>query len=43
MIERALASLALADEEVAPAVDWNEAVRRQEAVDRAARAGDGPA
>lgn len=35
VIERALASLSLQDHEVAPAVDWNEAVRRQEAVDRA--------
>jgi hypothetical protein len=31
--ERALASLALADEEVAPAIDWAEAQRRVDAVD----------
>ena len=36
VIERALASLALGDQEVAPAVDWNEALRRQRAIDRAA-------
>lgn len=36
VIERALASLELADAEVAPVVDWNEAQRRQEAVDRGA-------
>ncbi len=36
VIERALASLSLADHDVAPTVDWREAVRRQEAVDRAA-------
>ena len=33
VIERARASLELADAEVAPAIDWNEAARRQAAVD----------
>jgi hypothetical protein len=37
VIERALATLALEDQEVAPNIDWAEAVRRQEAIDRAAR------
>ncbi len=37
VVERALASLQLADHEVAPSVDWNVALRRQEAIDRAAR------
>lgn len=37
VIERAMASLALEDEEVAPVVDWSEAHRRQEEVDRRAR------
>jgi hypothetical protein len=37
VVERALASLQLADDEVAPSVDWNVAVRRQQAIDRAAR------
>ena len=36
VIERAVASLELADEEVAPEIDWAEALRRQEAVDRQA-------
>ncbi len=36
VIERAMASLALEDHDVAPAVDWQEAQRRQDAVDRAA-------
>jgi hypothetical protein len=36
VVERALASLALTDEEVAPAIDWREAARRTDAVDRAA-------
>jgi len=36
VIERAAASLELADEEVAPTIDWTEAQRRQAAVDRAA-------
>ncbi len=34
VIERALASLGLDDEGVAPSIDWQEAERRQEAVDR---------
>jgi hypothetical protein len=33
VVERALASLALVDEEVAPAIDWREAQRRTDAVD----------
>src|SRR4051812_31465200 len=37
VVERALASLELADAEVAPVIDWAEAQRRQEAVDAAAR------
>ena len=37
VVERALASLALDDEGVAPAIDWNEAARRVERVDDAAR------
>lgn len=37
VIERALASLQLEDAEVAPAIDWAEAARRQQAVDDAAR------
>lgn len=37
VVERALASLELADEEVAPTIDWAEAQRRQDAVDRASR------
>lgn len=36
VVERALASLALDDRDVAPVVDWDEAARRQEAVDRRA-------
>jgi hypothetical protein len=36
VVERALASLALADDEVAPAIDWREARRRTAAVDDAA-------
>lgn len=44
VIERALASLAMADEEVAPAIDWGVAHARQEAADREARAvGEGGA
>ena len=39
VIERAVASLALGDAEVAPTVDWSEAKRRQDAIDRAASAG----
>jgi hypothetical protein len=33
VVERAIASLELADAEVAPNIDWNEAMRRQQAVD----------
>jgi len=33
VVERALASLSLGDQEVAPVVDWQEAQRRQSAVD----------
>jgi hypothetical protein len=36
VIERARTSLELADEDVAPTIDWAEAQRRQDAVDRAA-------
>lgn len=36
VVERALASLALEDLDVAPIIDWQEAQRRQDAVDRAA-------
>jgi len=39
VIERARASLGLADADVAPAIDWREAMRRQDAVDRQARHG----
>ncbi len=37
VVERARASLALADAEVAPSIDWSVALARQEAIDRAAR------
>lgn len=37
VVARAEESLRLADEEVAPAIDWAEARRRQDAVDRSAR------
>jgi hypothetical protein len=37
VIERALASLALEDEEVAPAIDWAEANAVQDEIDRQAR------
>jgi len=37
VVERARLSLELADEEVAPAVDWTVAMQRQAAIDRAAR------
>ena len=37
VVERALASLELADADVAPVIDWTEAQRRQDAVDAAAR------
>ena len=33
VVERALASLQLADEDVAPEIDWQEALRRQNAID----------
>ena len=36
VIERAMASLELADADVAPVIDWNEASRRQQEVDRGA-------
>lgn len=36
VIERARASLELSDEDVAPEIDWAEAQRRQDAIDRAA-------
>jgi hypothetical protein len=37
VIERAEASLMLTDVEVAPAIDWAEAQRRQDEIDAAAR------
>ncbi len=37
VIERALGTLTLADAEVAPDIDWNEAFDRQQSVDQAAR------
>jgi len=37
VIERAIQSLELADEDVAPTIDWQEAQRRQNAIDDAAR------
>jgi hypothetical protein len=37
VIERALGTLSLADEEVAPEIDWNEAFVLQQTVDQAAR------
>ena len=33
VVERAQASLALADEDVAPDIDWNEAMRRVQSID----------
>ncbi len=39
VVERALQSLSLADENVAPAIDWREARRRQDEVDRNALRG----
>ena len=36
VIERAWASLQLEDQDVAPVIDWSEAQRRQDAIDRAA-------
>jgi len=38
VIERALGTLSLADAEVAPEIDWNEAFDRQQSVDRASQA-----
>jgi hypothetical protein len=37
VIERAMDALTLADQEVAPVIDWEEAVNRQESIDREAR------
>ena len=37
VVQRALESLELADQDVAPAIDWNEALRRQNEIDRRAR------
>jgi hypothetical protein len=37
VVQRALESLALADQEVAPTIDWNEALRRQNEIDQRAR------
>jgi len=37
VIERALGTLALADAEVAPEIDWNEAFDKQQSIDRAAQ------
>ena len=37
VIERALGTLSLADAEVAPEIDWNEAFDRQQSVDRASQ------
>ncbi len=37
VVERALGSLALEDQDVAPTIDWTEAMRRQNEIDRAAR------
>ena len=39
VVERALASLALSDADVAPDVNWEEAMRRQQEVDRLATGG----
>lgn len=41
VVERALASLALDDADVAPTIDWAEATRRQHEVDRGALGGSG--
>jgi hypothetical protein len=38
VIERAIESLRLADQDVAPAIDWSEALRRQNEIDRRAGA-----
>ena len=37
VVQRALESLELADLDVAPTIDWNEALRRQNEIDRRAR------
>ena len=37
VVQRALESLDLADQDVAPAIDWHEALRRQNEIDRRAR------
>jgi len=39
VVERALASLQLSDTDVAPVVDWGEAQRRIDEVDRGAQGG----
>ena len=39
VVERAVWALGLSDQEVAPTVDWAEARRRQDAIDRSALAG----
>jgi hypothetical protein len=39
VVARALASLQLEDDEVAPSIDWEEAARRVQSVDQAARRG----
>lgn len=36
VVQRALESLALEDQDVAPSIDWNEALRRQDEIDRRA-------
>jgi hypothetical protein len=36
VVERACASLALSDENIAPTIDWDEALRRQAVIDKAA-------
>ncbi len=41
VVERALASLALDDHDVAPAVNWHDAIARQQAIDAAARSVNG--
>ena len=39
VVERARESLALSDENVAPVIDWDEALRRQVVIDQAASRG----
>ncbi len=39
VVERACASLELSDENIAPVIDWEEALRRQGVIDKAARKG----